>query len=181
MSYPKTNSLKFEIKYRFIENSHETEISMYIDGINILEFERDGKLLTTRWNLDELAMWLRSFVENACIDPYPVDVEGEYAAIKDIKAREFDTDDDDEFDKYYDKLDEWNMRHRWHPASNGAILADVYFQLTGNEIEISWNNQDAEDGVKFKNVLGGAKVPKEVFIEEINKFLKDYADYWYAG
>ena len=84
-------------------------------------------------------------------DPYPVEADGEYAAVKDIAARSYDSADEDEFDAYYDKLYEWNLRHRWHPASSGAILADVYFQLVGEDVEISWNNKDSEDDIQFQN------------------------------
>ena len=132
----------FTIKYAFFDETRETEISVLVNDENILSFERDGKQLTTRWNLDELTLWLRDFLDHLKEDPYPVETEGEYAAIKDISAREFDTDDDEEFDAYYDKLDDWNLRHRWHPASGGAILSDLYFQLVGENIEISWNNQE---------------------------------------
>ena len=111
-------------------------------------------------------------------DPYPVEADGEYAAMKDISARDFDSDDEDEFDAYYDKLDEWNLRHRWHPASSGAILADVYFQLIGDEIEISWNNEDNGDGIKFQNLLGGARIKKDVFYATVDTFLKAYANHW---
>ena len=48
-----------------------------------------GELLTTRWNLDELAFWLRDFLEHMEEDPYPVEADGEFAAYKDISAREF--------------------------------------------------------------------------------------------
>ena len=99
-------------------------------------------------------------------------------AMKDISARDFDSDDEDEFDAYYDKLDEWNLRHRWHPASSGAILADVYFQLIGDEIEISWNNEDNGDGIKFQNLLGGARIKKDVFYATVDTFLKAYANHW---
>jgi len=169
----------FSISYNFFDESHETEISIWVNGQNILSFERNGKIMTTRWNLDEIAFWLRKFVDNMSQDPYPVGVSGEYAAIKDINAREFDTEDDDEFDAYYDKLDEWNSRHRWHPASGGAILADMYFQLVGEYVEISWNNQDPEEGVTFKYELGGVKVIKDRFVEVVNEFLSDYADHWF--
>jgi len=152
---------------------------MIVNEKNILEYKKNGNSYTTRWNLDELALWLRDFVDNIKEDPYPVEAEGEYAAIKDINAREFDTEDEDEFDAYYDKLDEWNLRHRWHPASSGAILSDVYFQMVGNDIELSWNNEDAEDGIKFENLVGGCKVPKETFVTVINGFLKEYAQHWF--
>ena len=109
-------------------------------------------------------------------DPYPVDVSGEYAAQKDSNAREFDSDDDEEFDAYYDKLDDWNERHRWHPASDGAILADLYFQLVGDSVEISWNNEDLYDDVSFVNVSGGFSVEKTTFVSVVGEFLRDYAD-----
>ena len=170
---------QFKISYEFIRDTQETEIAMLVDDDNILEFEHDGRLLTTRWNLDDIAIWLRTFIDNMKEDPYPVNAEGEYAAIKDVNAREFDSDDDEEFDAYYDKLDEWNLRHRWHTASNGAILADLYFQLVGENIEISWNNQDSEDDVAFKHELGGVRIPREEFTSVVDSFLKSYADYWF--
>jgi len=152
---------------------------MYINENNILSFHRDGASSTTRWNLDELALWLRKFLDNMKEDPYPVETDGEFAAMKDISAREFDSDDEEEFDAYYDKLDEWNLRLRWHPASSGAILADVYFQLVGEYVEISWNNEDAEDGIAFDNIIGGARIKKEVFSRTIDDFLRAYALHWF--
>lgn len=177
----KKDGSSFSIKYDFIDETRETELKMLVDGENILSFIRDNQIMTTRWNLDEIALWLRIFIDNLCEDPYPVDVDGKYAAIKDVNAREFDSEDDDEFDAYYDKLDEWNDHHRWHPASQGAILADLYFQLVDNMVEISWNNQDAEDGVIFKFELGGARVHREVFCNEVNSFLNAYADHWFGN
>ena len=165
----------FAIGYSFVD-ANTTEISMYHNNENILEFERDGSLFTTRWNLDEIAFLLRDFIDNMCDDPYPVEVEGDFAAFKDQNARDYDTDDDDEFDAYYDKLDDWNLRHRWHPAASGAILADLYFQQNGNKVEISWNNTDTDDGVRFTNLEGGFSIDKNIFIDVINTFLGVYAE-----
>ncbi|MCQ2405761.1 MAG: hypothetical protein MJ067_00905 [Oscillospiraceae bacterium] len=169
----------FALTYTFFKDTHETEISMLVNGENILSFSRENQQLTTRWNLDELAFWLRDFINNEKEDPYPVESKGEYAAIKDINSREFDTDDDEEFDAYYDKLDEWNARHRWHPASGGAILADLYFQFVDSFVEISWNNQEPEEGIRFKHELGGVRIPKERFVKEVDLFLKAYANQWF--
>lgn len=173
-----SNNSDFSMDYCFFDDTHETELSMNINGINILAFDRNGISLTTRWNLDELTEWLRNFIDHLTEDPYPVEAEGEYAAIKDINARDFDSDDEDEFDAYYDKLDEWNLRHRWHPACAGAILADVYFQLVGDEVEISWNNEDTDDGIKFHSILGGARIKKDIFYATVDAFLKEYATHW---
>ena len=170
---------EFAIKYCFFDDDKQTEISMFVKGKNILEFKRNGMFLTTKWDLTDIAIWLRNLIENAVDDPYPVEAEGTYAAIKDIAAREFDSEDDAVFDAYYDKLDEWNDRHRWHPHSNGGILADVYFQFVGDCMEISWNNQD--DEVDFTYQLGGETVPKDVFIETVEKFLTAFANHWYPS
>ena len=171
----------FAIEYTFLDNTRETELSLYVSGSNLLSFERSGQQLTTRWNLDELVLWLRGFLNNMQEDPYPVEAAGEYAAEKDINARDFDSDDDEAFDAYYDTIDAWNSRHRWHPACAGAILADLYFRQVGKTVEISWNNRDAEEGVVFSSILGGTSVPKEIFVSVTDQFLKDYADHWYSS
>ena len=169
----------FSLKYSFFDDTRETELSIIIDGKNILAYQRNGNSFTTRWNLDELAFWLRDFLDNMKEDPYPVDTIGEFAAMKDVSAREFDSDNEKEFDEYYDRLDEWNLHHRWHPTSSGSILADVYFQLVGEYVEISWNNEDADDDVTFNNIIGGKKVKKDLFYKVINEFLQDYAMHWF--
>lgn len=169
------NKDNFAIEYTFVDND-TTEIAMYCKGENILAFNREGNTYTTRWNLDELAFWLRDFLNNMSDDPYPVDVDGIYAAQKDQIARDFDFNNDEEFDAYYDKLDEWILRHRWHPAASGAILADVYFQQVGNNVEISWNNQDNNDDISFLSLEGGVSIDKQLFYKVVDSFLKSYAD-----
>lgn len=169
----------FAIEYIFCGDTHDTELFMYIDEVNILAFKRNGEILTTRWNLDDLALWLREFVDHMANDPYPVDCAGEYAAKKDDLAREYDTDDDDAFEAYYQSLYEWNLRHRWHTASSGAILADVYFERVDDVVEISWDNRDIDDSVSFLSEAGGARIPIEQFTYVVNTFLIAYANHWF--
>ncbi len=171
---------KFAIAYAFIDDSRETEISMFVENQNILEFKHGAQVYTTRWNLDELAFWLHDFLDHIAEDPYPVDAPGDYAAIKDNNARDFESDDEEEFDAYYEKLYEWNLRHRWHTASSGAILSDVYFQLVGDNVEISWNNEDMDEEAEFVQQLGGASVKKDTFISVVDSFLKEYANHWFV-
>ena len=172
------NKSKFAVEYSFFED-HTTEIALFIKNKNILAYTKNGQNLTTRWNLDELVLWMRSFIDAMQPDPYPVECDGDYAAAKDINARDFDSDDDDILDAYYDKLYEWNLRHRWHHVSEGAILADVYFELVDDNVEVSWNNQDNEEGVEFSEILGGQVIAKKDFIDVIEAFLIDYANYWF--
>lgn len=169
----------FGIGFIFFDDAHETELSMYIKGRNILAFTREGKRMTTRWNLDGLAIWLRDFIDNMLEDIFPFEVEGDSIADKDRNAREFDPDDDDEFDRYYEKLYEWDERHRWHSKSNGAILANVYFQRVGNSVEVSWNNADLEEYVIYDTEEGSELVNKDTFVKVVDEFLKEYANHWF--
>jgi len=169
----------FAITYKFCDDTKETELSMYVEGKNLLEFVRNNQKYTTKWNLNDLAFWLRDYIDNMSNDPYPIDVPGDYAAIKDINAREFDTADDEAFDAYYDKIDNWNQRHRWHPASAGAILADIYFDTINDIVQISWNNQDLEPEVEFTNLLGYVDINKTTFYNVVNEFLQVYAKHWF--
>lgn len=173
------NISDFKIKYEFIDDTHETELSIYIDDVNILAFKRNEALLTTRWNLDSIANWLRNFIDAVDEDPFPFDVDGEFSAIKDIAAREFDSEDIDEIEAHYNSLYDWNLRHRWHTESSGAILADVYYLVIGDKVEISWNNTDSEEDVEFILDVGGTHVLRTQFYQEVDSFLKDYADHWY--
>lgn len=169
------NKKNFALQYSFHPKSHRTKLKIYVNGKNILSYKRGEKYFTTYWDLNELALWLKNFIDNVKEDPYPVKAEGRFAAEKDDNAREFDSENEEEFEAYYQKLYEWNLRHRWHSASNGAILANVYFELVDNFIEISWDNRDIETDVNFTNILGGAQVPSEDFTNLITIFLKDYA------
>ena len=169
----------FAIKAIFYEEEHQTELYMYINNINILEYSFKGSTYTTKWNLDDLTLWLGTFLQGMKEDPFPVDINATFAAEKDILARNFDSDNLKEFDEYYNKLDLWNSRHRWHTASSGAILADLYFEQKGNSVEISWNNTDCEPYVTFRTIQGGAKINKQCFEKTVWAFLEEYQRIWY--
>ena len=51
--------------------------------------------------------------------------------------------------------------HRWNVTGSGAILADVYFQLVGTGVEVSWDNRDVEENVTFQSLTDSAKIPKD--------------------
>lgn len=85
----------FAIECAMYRDSHETEISMFIEGRNILEFELDGRKHTACWNFDELTSWLRHFLETMEEDPYPAACSSRYAAGKDTESRNFDSDNEE--------------------------------------------------------------------------------------
>lgn len=107
----------------------------------------NGKHYTTRRpHLEDLVAWLKSFALTMWEDPYPLQIEGGFAAQKDSNAREFDTDGMQKFDvySYYDSLDPWTWEHTRSHESGGAVLSNIYFELKDGPIELSWDNRGCD-------------------------------------
>lgn len=169
----------FAIGYAFLGTRRTTEVSMFAGGANLLGFTQDGERRTTRWpHLEGLVAWLRDFALTMREDPYPVEAEGEYAAQRDAAARTFESDDEGEMDAYYDTICDWAYAHSWHSESGGAILSDMLFEYRDGMVELSWDNRDAGDGVKFDFELGGVRVDAASFRDVVLKFSEAYERYW---
>lgn len=169
----------FAISYAFIGADRITEIGMFVGGINLLGFTRDGRHYTTRWAyLESLVAWLNEFALSMREDPYPMDVNGEYAAQKDVNARTFESDDVDELDAYYDPISDWSYNHTWISERGGAILANIYFEYKDGCVELSWNNRNERDGVKFDCEFGGVRVDAETFKAVVLGFVDAYEKHW---
>ncbi len=169
----------FELKLKSIKE-HKCEISLFIDGKNICAFkhENDANCKTTRWNLDELINYLDStlaFINND--KKFPFDINGECAAELDNNARDFDSENEFEMEKYYDSLNDWSYVHSWHHASSGAILADVFFRKVNNGIEISWWS-DQEKDINFKYPYGYSVINFDTYEETVKNVIKTYNNFW---
>ena len=163
------------------DENHLSEICLYINGENICLFKLkdDNTFKTTRWNLDELVLYLKDLYITLYNDePFPFEVEGECAAELDNNARYFDIEDHLEFEKYYTVLNEWGYKHSWHHACSGAILADVFFRKVDNKIEISWWSGQDEEDVIFKYKYGFVLIPIDDFFETLNKSVNSYNNLW---
>lgn len=170
---------RFAIGYAFIGDDRTTEMSMYADGVNLLGFTRGGQHLTTRWAyLEGLVAWLKRFAMTMRDDPYPMDVEGEFAAEKDSNARTFESDDLDELDAYYDPICDWAYEHSWASERAGAIVSDMLFECRHGMVELSWDNRSPEDGVSFDCEFGGVRVDAEVFKSVVLGFVDTYERHW---
>lgn len=101
----------FDIRFKKIsDKNHESEIYFIVDEQNICLFKHieEKRYKTTRWNLDELVLYLRDLPIMLKNDsPFPFDVEGKCAAELDNNARLFDSDTDEELEKYYLCLNDW--------------------------------------------------------------------------
>lgn len=177
----------FAIGYAFIGDDRCTELSMWAEGTNLLGFTKEGCHYTTRWlYLEGLVAWLNSFALNMKDDPFPIDVEGEYAAEKVAHARglapELDDDSSDEeldaFDAYFDRFDDWAQNHTWISERGGAILSNMFFEYKDGMVEISWDNRNEHDGVSFDCKFGGVRVDSETFKAVVFEFVDAYERHW---
>lgn len=62
----------------------------------------------------------------------------------------------------------------------GSHSCGRFFQLVGNNVEVSWDNRDVEEDVVFQYETGGARILRKQFVEVIEAFLKAYAEHWYT-
>lgn len=169
----------FAIGYAFIGNDRTTEISMFADGVNLLGFTKDGCHYTTRWMyLEGLVAWLKSFATTMKADPYPIDVEGEFAAERHARAYGLAPEDEDAFWEYIFPLHDWGYNHSWHSESGGAILANIMFEYAAGMVELSWDNRDPEEGVVFDCEFGGTRVNAKRFQTVVLDFVDAYEKHW---
>lgn len=181
------DSSNFAIGYAFIDDQRTTEISMIASGTNLLGFTKEGSRYTTRWPyLEGLVAWLKCFVLNMTEDPFPISVDGEYAAEKDANARACapslgDESTDEELeaaDIYFDSFEDWTWNHTWLSERGGAILSNMFFEYKDGKVELSWNNLNDHGGVSFDCKLGGVRVDAEVFKTVVLEFVDAYEKHW---
>lgn len=159
---------------------HDTEFKMFINEKNILEFKFNGESRTTTWNIDDVINFLHNDVLKFTSkdNQFPIDVEGISAAEKANNAREFDTEDEEEFDKYYDALNDWVYEHSWQHECQGGYIADVIFRKVGDNIEISWDNRELYEDVEYANLTGYKLIDITTFTNTIIELFDDYNNIW---
>lgn len=98
----------FAFGYSFLGEDGFTILAMYANGKNLMGFSNADGHFTTRWaRLEDLVTWLRNFASSAADGPYPIEIQGELAAEKDARARDFDSEDMQEFEAYFQRINEW--------------------------------------------------------------------------
>ena len=171
--------LGFELK-KVSDSDHTCKLKLYAGGKNICEWkDSDGK--THReiwWDLDELINYLHDTIGFICDDdPFPIDnVTGECASELDNNARDFESDNNEEMEKYYDSLDDWTYNHSWYHARSGAVVPDVMFRKANDMIEISWWSDQEDEGRYFINKYGYVLVDCDEYQKEINELYDTYND-----
>lgn len=171
--------IKADFKIYDLEE-HLTEFYFYVNGKNILEYIYDSKeKWTTTGDLDDLLEYLKytlSFIEHD--EPFPYDIKANSAVEMDDIARDFDTDDQEEFDRYYDKLEDWSWKHCWVHERAGAFVPDVMFRKVRDNIEISWMSAFEDENVQFTNPKGCVLVPCFEYFDTITDIISAYNQLW---
>lgn len=172
--------LGFEIN-KISDTDHLSEFIVYVNGKNICEYTDSKKnvIKSITWNNDELITFLNDSIRFLYEDePFPIEVDGECASEMDNNARDFDSDDDDEFDKYYDALNDWTYNHSWMHARSGAIVPDLMFRVLNDKMELSWwTNYDEED-ILFSNPYGFVLIDAEEYKNIITELFDSYNQIW---
>ena len=123
------------------------QLAVYIEGRDILQFNKNGVTYNYRWNnCEDIIQWIHENLQYILSnDDFPIEIPGDSAANKCANVYMMDFDDIQK----YERLQEWIFRHSWFSARAGSYLADIYFTRSGNKIEISWTNRNTfkEDGI----------------------------------
>lgn len=159
-------------------------LKMYINGKNILKYERYDKTMTYLWDTFEgIYEWFLQNLEFIVKeDVFPFEIEGNSAAEKCFNFLQYneifsDSIETDELTENYEKLlvlyQDWKFKHSWFTSRRGSILANVFFRRIKNKIEISWNNYYLfeREKVKFIYLQGFYFVEIDKFLYVIMKFL----------
>lgn len=158
-----------------------TEMTFCVEGVNLLGFMRGGELNTLRWQLDEAVEFLDEFARNSREEPFPYpDVPGNTLAELDYNAHDFESDDIEASLNYYEKLDEYVWSRSWHHTCGEAVFPAIYFRVIGQNVEVSWDNKDLEEGegLSFISQTGHALVPLATFRDVVSRFVAAYLKHW---
>lgn len=159
------------------KNSRERELQLIVKNKDILQYQKDDKLLRYEWDLEDIVEWFETNLESIQFeDDYPVPVEGSSGVELYRNSFDFDTEDDEKFDEWYDKVQEWSFKHSWFSARAGSFLADVYFRKIKDQIEISWDNNGLFDNITFIQSSGVYRIETKMFKKVIERFISIYRD-----
>ncbi|WP_371368282.1 hypothetical protein SRRS_19180 [Sporomusa rhizae] len=173
-------AVAYELKQSPFSESGKNEptwgvFQMWVDNKSVCTFSMDDKIREYEWDLICIVEWLCKNKNNIFNETqFPLPIEGNNSLEFYKNSGDFDSDDDDEFDLWFEKRQDWYFRHSWYSDNGGSFLADVIFRRVENTIEIAWDNLDLYNEIKFTNPKGIYYVPFELFQEVINNFIENF-------
>ncbi len=168
------NKQELAIEYEILDE--EGYFEFWVDNKPLCCFYKDGKKQQYKWQLSHIVDWL---IENEqyILDEieFPLNVNANSSIDFFDKSGEFDSDDIEEFHRWFEKRQDWYFRHSWYSNRAGSFLAEVFFRRLGNKIEIEWDNTGVYDGVYFVNPTGLHYVDIDLFQRVMNDFILDFS------
>lgn len=148
---------------------------MWVDNKSVCTFSMDNKIREYEWDLIFIVEWFCKNKNNILNEiEFPLLIEGNNAIELYNNSGDFDSDDDDEFDSWFEKRQDWYFKHSWYSNNGGSYLADVIFRRVQDTIEIAWDNTELYSEVKFNNPKGIYYVPFELFENVVDSFIEDF-------
>lgn len=178
----------FAIQYEFVDNPFNEDsltgetwggLELVVHGRGVCRYKRDNIIMTYQWNLIYIVEWFSKNLMCILSDKaFPLLVEGKNSLELMDNCLLFESDNDDEFDVWFDTKQEWEFKHSWFSNRAGSFLPDVYFRRVNDEIEIAWNNKSTytSERINFINPTGIAYIPVELFEKSIKNFIYDFLD-----
>jgi hypothetical protein len=148
---------------------------MWVNNKSVCTFSVDDKIREYEWDLIFIMEWLCKNKNNILNETqFPLPSEGNNAIELYNNSGDFDSDDDDEFDSWFVKRQDWYFKHSWYSNNGGSYLADVFFRRVEDNIEISWDNGGLYSDVKYNNPEGVYYIPVELFQNVVDSFIEDF-------
>ena len=155
------------------------QLRLWVNGNDICEYERNEEKHLYEYNLIYIIEWfhenLKYILNN---DPITLPVAGQNSLEIYKNSGEYDTEDDEEFNRWFEIRQEWYSRHNWFWNGSGSFLPDVFFRKVIDNIEIAWDNKEThrESMIEFVNPYGICYIPQNEFQAVMCNFLTHIID-----
>lgn len=175
-----TFAISYELKESPFNDSGKNEpawgeFQMWVNNNSVCTYSMNGIIREYEWDLSLIVEWFcknKNYILGE--SPFPLLCEG-YNAIELYKnSGDFDSDDDNEFDSWFEKRQDWYFNHSWYSNNGGSYLADVIFRRVNNTIEIAWDNTELYNNIKYTNPKGVCYIPVELFQIVVDGFIEAF-------
>ncbi len=164
----------FAVEYEMID-AISGYFEMWVDNKAVCQYEKNSTEWKYEWNLLYIVEWLsKNLTSILCEVEFPLPVSANSSIDFLNKSNEFDSDDIDEFERWFEKRQDWYFRHSWYSSRGGSYLADVIFRRVADTIEIEWDNLDLYKEITFINPKGLYYINSNLFEQVIHDFIEDF-------
>ncbi len=164
----------FALEYEIIDMD-SGYFEMWVHNTPICCFFNNNIVEKYKWDLSYIVEWLNNNISNLLKeDEFPLPIRANSSIDFYNKSGDYESEDIDEFEKWFEKRQEWYFCHSWYSSRAGSYLAEVFFRRIGNKIEIEWDNTKLYDEVHFVNPKGLYYIDIDLFKQIISDFVLDF-------